>query len=859
MAVSKTTITGPVYLPNCQKPEEARIVFELSSWDREENEAVFVTGPYVGDMDEYGDFEVELFTTTKGVNGVVYRASVVYVTITGEHKREYIGYFTLLGDGPFCLADLDIVSEYTPHTFDALTEIADHVRELRLARGSTYSEQAAVSANTALALADAIDAVYDTKALANAALSGLSNGDKVLVRVDENAAGQRSVYEVVSNAYQLVISYPAKNTRWPSLTGTGGANDAIAAGVIHTGDALDIAGYATPGDGGGFLGVVEAGANPLYPDAPNLRVVPVSQWTDIRAFGASGDASEDQTAAAVAAADSGLPIFIPADFVVKYSTPLVLKAPWIGSGKGQGLPGSATDNATAYETSELRFTGTGWAVTTRASFQKIAVRADTGVAGQSGVKFVGGAIGQIAGPIRVMEFDGTGVEIGGSVEQSGIFFADISGIEVDNNVRLGELGLHVIGGGASSANANTFTGGFVSGPWTVNLKVQGNNNTFLNMDVNPKPSKVAGLGGTIDAGVIIEGDGNTFINPYFEPTPNEDFDCLIRFASTAHSNLISRLYTPSAGNQIAGLIEDFGVANEVTIADLGDNFTPSVGVGYSEDNLIPNPGFVSPDSATIPEGWVLGGGSTGTVTVDTSVTRRFARTLKLSTADTRAQVICYLLSASSMSVRNAIQYYPAALFAKQTLSVGVWCKSSTSGVGSVKVANGTATLGVASHSGSGDWEFLTVRARGIDSPTEVTIALRNNNNFHNTTGDCWFSEPVFVIGNDIPKYAGTRKIDAEKAVTLGSFSWNVPRDLPVDDATPDVSEGSLWREANTAATTITNFDGGREGQELILTATSANTTLANNGNIKTNTGSAKGLEANRAYRLVLSNGAWWEL
>ncbi len=105
----------------------------------------------------------------------------------------------------------------------------------------------------------------------------------------------------------------------------------------------------------------------------------------------------------------------------------------------------------------------------------------------------------------------------------------------------------------------------------------------------------------------------------------------------------------------------------------------------------------------------------------------------------------------------------------------------------------------------------------------------------------------------------TRKMDAEKAVMYGSFSWNKPRDLALDDATPSVAEGSLYTEANSAATLITNFDDGREGQEIILTVTSANTTLANNANIKTTTGANKPLSADRAYRLVRANGTWWEV
>ena len=150
-------------------------------------------------------------------------------------------------------------------------------------------QNATAAANTALALSVAVNETYDTKAAADAALGGLSDGDKVLVRIDESAAGQRSLYEVVSSAYDLIISYPAKHTRWPSLVGTGGALAALDAGVLQAGDGLTIDGHTAPGDDGGWKGVVEATANALYPGGGRIRpkgkTVRPEMWGDtIAAF-----------------------------------------------------------------------------------------------------------------------------------------------------------------------------------------------------------------------------------------------------------------------------------------------------------------------------------------------------------------------------------------------------------------------------------------------------------------------------------------------------------------------------------------------------------------------------------------------
>ena len=633
------------------------------------------------------------------------------------------------------------------------------------------------------------------------------------------------------------------------------AKAAVAAEIVNLNESITIDGYYAPGDGGGLRGVVESTSR-----GNEIRIIPYGQFVDIRAFGATGDVNEDQDSAMVAAAESGLPVYVPPNLVFNHTTPLILKAPWVGYSTGQGNPGSATDTGTRYETSELRFSGTGWGVTTRSKFQHMTLRANTAVMGQSGLKMLGAAIGHTVGPVRTLEFDDKAFEIGGSVEQSGIYFADLTGLSAINKERLGTLGAHVIGGGTSSANANTITGLFINGPFETYLKVQGHNNTFLNADVNPRPSDVAALGGTIDAGVLIEGDGNTFINPYFEPTPGEtsQYDCLIRFTSTASANKIENLYTPSAGARIAGLIEDFGTANSVTIAHIGENFTPSVGIPISEDNLIPNPGFVSPDANTIPDGWVVGAGTTGTITVDNTVTRRNTRTLKLSTSDTRAQANCFLLSASSTALKNASYFYSAETFAGATVSVGVWCLSNIAGLGSIKLKAGSSSFGVAMHSGSGDWEFLTVRTRATDAPDEVRIALRNSVSFKNTTGDCWFSEPIFVLGNDIPRHAGTRKLDAENAVLYGPMLYAPPQNLPDGETSPSVAAGNVFVEANTVATLITSFDDGRDGQEIKIVVTTSNTTLENNVNIKTNTGADKPLIIDRTYRLVRVSGVWRE-
>lgn len=124
MAISSTRLTGPVYLPNGKLPPKSKIIFELTSWDREESEAVFVSGPFITELDSVGDFSIDLFTNTNGENNTSYRVSVLYESIYGEMKQEYLGFFSLSGDGPFEFSELEILSEYQTNTFDVLAECA---------------------------------------------------------------------------------------------------------------------------------------------------------------------------------------------------------------------------------------------------------------------------------------------------------------------------------------------------------------------------------------------------------------------------------------------------------------------------------------------------------------------------------------------------------------------------------------------------------------------------------------------------------------------------------------------------------------------------------------------------------------
>lgn len=146
MAVSKTTVTGPVYLPNCSKPESAKIIFELSSWDQEMGEAVFVSGPYVATLDVNGDFSVDLWSSAVGENQVVYNVFAVYILASGSYKREFLGSMGLSGPGPLKMADIGFITEWAPNSFDVLAQTAANQLAAETAETAAQVAQAASEA-----------------------------------------------------------------------------------------------------------------------------------------------------------------------------------------------------------------------------------------------------------------------------------------------------------------------------------------------------------------------------------------------------------------------------------------------------------------------------------------------------------------------------------------------------------------------------------------------------------------------------------------------------------------------------------------------------------------------------------------
>ena len=78
------------------------------------------------------------------------------------------------------------------------------------------------------------------------------------------------------------------------------------------------------------------------------------------------------------------------------------------------------------------------------------------------------------------------------------------------------------------------------------------------------------------------------------------------------------------------------------------------------------------------------------------------------------------------------------------------------------------------------------------------------------------------------------------------------------DLTPDVSDGYMFKTANTSATDITGFDGGSAGQEIIVFIQDDDTDFTNGTNLVLyRAGDFNGALTNDVLTFVCLDGTKW--
>lgn len=77
------------------------------------------------------------------------------------------------------------------------------------------------------------------------------------------------------------------------------------------------------------------------------------------------------------------------------------------------------------------------------------------------------------------------------------------------------------------------------------------------------------------------------------------------------------------------------------------------------------------------------------------------------------------------------------------------------------------------------------------------------------------------------------------------------------DATPSVSAGNIFKTANSGATSISTFDDGVAGQEILVIFTDANTSIVESGNVRLS--AAFTSSADDTMRLIYDGTNWFEV
>ncbi|MCB1330455.1 MAG: hypothetical protein KDK28_13935 [Maritimibacter sp.] len=579
-----------------------------------------------------------------------------------------------------------------------------------------------------------------------------------------------------------------------------------------------------------------------------LYVLPGSDGrANIRAFGATGIAGDDQDAAMVAAAAFPAPVAFPKG-TYDFSTNLSPVSEWVGIDKG--------NNAFALsDGAELRFFGTGLALDLWYGFEDFTLRSMA--AGQSGIRIKGG-IGYRYGPGRIFDFDGIGMAIGDSPTYAA-YFLDIGSFEINNQNRDGAIGFLISGGATPNSNANRIQCPFVKGRFKRYFDISGHANILIGGDAEPDENAVTG---GIDEVIRIAGIGNVWMSPYIEPIGGDFPDVMFRFESTSVSNKVRDVYAPSWPIPFASTL-DAGTGNAVEINQTGANFTPSIGVPKSSVNLLPNAHFLNLKTDGMPVGWNRDANGSSTVSRD-NTHRRGGQGIKLTcTGDGHANINAWVSANGPGAGRNTLTRIPGAKLQGKTVTVGAWVWSATPGFGVVKVFHGSAWIGTAQHSGSGEWEYLTIQQRLSDAGTEFGFAVWANINGAATTGECWVCDPAFVFGTELPQIAEPRPLHDGEAVLAGRIVESPAITFVTGDQTPDVSEGNVFLTQATGTGQITNFDGKPDGPgaQTITIICQAQTYFYHNAFINMKGGATRLVPAGEVIRFVYVSNLlkWFEI
>lgn len=347
------------------------------------------------------------------------------------------------------------------------------------------------------------------------------------------------------------------------------------------------------------------------------------------------------------------------------------------------------------------------------------------------------------------------------------------------------------------------------------------------------------------------------------------------WATTSGNSFKGTNWATNYFTNTASSILDYGASNNFDGTRI---FTFNVGLTgdkVSTRNLAPNSDFrsqyVGAGSSLVPSGYYVRWLNSTTITRVTTPTPNGASFALKVDVSSGGRFELRFLPTSANLYGNAPTINIEKLKNK-TIKAGFWCKSDIKGLGAgVLLPGSSAAVGQCEHSGSGEWEFLVTSGRILNTVNTDLVAFIMANNITLTSdsiggGTFYISQPVFMFGNVVPDVAQPLLLDDSDSQCMGRLAFNTPQQL-LDGAgannstTPDVSQFNLYNEAYTTPTNVSQFLGGRAGQEISVFTSTANITFVHTAAATANTiytkdGSNIISVANKLYTFK-SNGTKW--
>lgn len=463
---------------------------------------------------------------------------------------------------------------------------------------------------------------------------------------------------------------------------------------------------------------------------------------NVKAFGAKGDNTTDDTLAFQKALDSakvaGNRVIVPVGNY-KITSTLKIEDGVMMVGEGTG----STPLQTPYNGSSIRYTGGGFALQIlghNAGLRDLLIYdANQGASNASGIQVLGD--GEIIESLRffnvlILYFvNGTGLELS-ALNSGGVTY----GTYYNVRVRHAKTGIRITQDASSFTNSNVFHHGAISGGgFDYGLLIEsGNNNQFYGTIIEPPSSNFGHL--VVNAGEI------QATNIRIEANSQNTTDPVIHFKSgTMNSNV--------DGTFAGGLVINDGNNR------IGFRSGKSALYEDSGDNLYENSNFYGLNGTDLPYWDITGTG----VTYETLTSDLFSNynVLKITVpGGVTANLEPSFSTAPKISNHASYNQMTAGMFVKTSQPDNTYIR--TNAPAGVTVSQ--------SHPGDGNWHFIST-ANAVNTATDLDTKLEIANTSGGTQ-EVYITAPTFAFGYHSPKIT-PKPISSAGGILTGTLTKGV--------------------------------------------------------------------------------------